>query len=238
MAEQPGLPTMSRVTRTRKEAQASYDRLSRWYDLFARSEVVYNRRGLEMLGVLEGETVLEIGFGTGQILLALAGQVGAGGRVVGIDLSYGMAREARERLQKCGPDASHSARTLFSLGDATRLPYPPAYFDAVFTAFTLELFDTPEIPCVLQEIYRVLRSNGRIGVVALSLPERPGKMVRLYEWFHRALPDWVDCRPIPVEALVRQNGFAVQQAVGGSMWGLPVEMVCGVKDSSFNSHLV
>jgi demethylmenaquinone methyltransferase/2-methoxy-6-polyprenyl-1,4-benzoquinol methylase len=220
---------MSRVTRTRQAARAAYDRLSRWYDLFAGSEEVYNRRGLEMLGVSASETVLEIGFGTGHSLLALAGQVGIGGRVIGIDLSYGMAREARERVRKSGLVASCEARVLLHQGDASRLPYPAEYFDAVFIAFTLELFDTPEIPRVLQEIYRVLRSSGRFNVVSLSLPERPGRMVRLYEWLHQALPAWVDCRPIPVAALVRQNGFTVRQAACDSMWGLPVEMVCGVK---------
>ncbi len=66
-------------------------------------------------------------------------------------------------------------------------------------------------------------------MVSLSLPEQPGRLVRLYEWFHRTLPGWIDCRPIPAAALVRQSGFAIRQDECGSMWGLPVEILCAVK---------
>ena len=175
---QPAQP-ISRVERSRQAARTAYDRLSGWYDLLAGSEQAFNRRALAMLEPRKGEGVIEIGFGTGHTLAALAGR---GCRVAGVDLSLGMARAARARLRKKG----YQANTLPCLGDGARLPYATGCFDVVFTAFTLELFDTPEIPVVLQEIWRVLRRGGRLGVVGLALPERPGRMVRVYEWFHRA----------------------------------------------------
>ena len=92
--------------------------------------------------------------GTGHSLAQLADAVGAEGKVFGIDLSEGMRARARERLLSCG--------------DATRLSYPDGSIDAVFMSFTLELFDTPEIPQVLAECKRVLRAGGRIGVVAIT----------------------------------------------------------------------
>ncbi len=175
-----------------------------------------------MLDVQPAEKALEIGFGTGRILQSLASHAS---RAVGIDLSYGMACVAHSRLAK------HNllSNVVLTLGDGLQLPYPGGFFDAVFASFTLELFDTQEIPLVLRETRRVLRAGGRLGVVSLSLPERPGIMVRIYEWFHMIMPGIVDCHPIPAASLLQQNGFAIRQVECKNMWGLPVEMVVAEK---------
>jgi demethylmenaquinone methyltransferase/2-methoxy-6-polyprenyl-1,4-benzoquinol methylase len=198
--------------------------LSKWYDLLAgSSERKFTEAGLQKLNVKEGEKVLEIGFGTGHSLLALAQRVGTTGKVYGVDLSEGMLQVASERLGKNGM----SSRVELQCGDATQLSFPDGFFDAVFMSFVLELFDTPELPLVMRECQRVLNRIGRIGIVALSKKESTA--VRLYEWFHTHFPAYVDCRPIFARQTVEEAGFRVTDAAEMRMWGLPVDIIIANK---------
>ncbi len=213
---------ISRVRRPKEQARYVYDRLSRWYDLIAGpGERRARDRGLRRLGARPGEVVLEVGFGTGHGLVALARSVGPSGRVFGVDLSPGMCRVASSRVRSAGL----SERVELLCGDGEALPFPAELFDAAFMSFTLELFDTPEIPRVLAECRRVLKSGGRLVVVALSQRERPGLMMRLYERAHRAFPAYFDCRPIYVEAALEEAGFQIVSVEGEALWGLPVAVV-------------
>ena len=221
--------TISRVMRSKQQAQKTYDRLSRWYDWIAGdSEAAFVRVGLNMLDIKPGEEVLEIGFGTGHGMVALAQQVGDRGKVCGIELSRGMLERTLARIKKMGL----AERVKLGLGDATNLPYAAHQFDAIFMSFTLELFDTPEIPVVLDECKRVLKDTGRLGVVAMAKTGKPGLMLRVYEWAHEHFPAYVDCRPIFVGEVLEQNGFRMTHSIRKMMWGLPVEMVSASKGNA------
>src|SRR3990172_6633125 len=149
--------SISRVNRSKEAARQSYNRLSRWYDLVAGStEKKYRDWGLEKLSAQPGEKVLEIGFGTGHCLVSLAKAVGPAGRVTGLDISDGMLAIARGRLQQEGL----AERVDLHLGDAAKLDFIEAdSLDGIFMSFTLELFDNPEIPGVLQECHRILKRS-------------------------------------------------------------------------------
>lgn len=217
---------MLRVPRTKGQARASYDKMSRSYDLFAGAfEKRLRNLALERLGVASGEAVLEVGFGTGHSLERIAKAVGEKGRVRGVDLSAGMLAVSRKRLDRAGL----SGRVELHCGDAAQLPYPDEEFDAVFMSFTLELFDTPEIPVVLGEIKRVLKPAGRLGVVSLSREDGISLMVRVYERLHRRLPQYIDCRPIYVERALQEAGFRISHGEKERLWGLPAKIAVGVK---------
>jgi demethylmenaquinone methyltransferase/2-methoxy-6-polyprenyl-1,4-benzoquinol methylase len=215
---------ISRVTRTKETAKASYDRLSRWYDLLAgTSEWKFVKVGLDLFAAEEGENILEIGYGTGKAIVKIADAVGDGGRVYGIDISEGMYRIASERVRAAG----HTARVELSCGDGVELPHEDHHFDGIFTSFTLELFDTPEIPIVLQECKRVLRPGGRLVVVSMAKKIESSLAVRLYEWAHEKIPSYVDCRPIYVSESISDAGFDIVECIEMQMWGLPVDVVDG-----------
>ena len=218
---------ISPVNRSKEAARASYNRLSRWYDLIAGStEKKYRDWGLEKLSAQPGEKILEIGFGTGHCLVALAKAVGPTGRVVGVDISDGMLAIARDRLQGEGLND----RADLHLGDAAKLDFIEAgSLDGIFMSFTLELFDNPEIPRVLRECHRILKPGGRVAVVSMTKTNPPGMAVRMYEWFHEQMPNYADCRPIFARQALEQSGFEVQDVSVTSMWGLPVEIVLGKK---------
>jgi demethylmenaquinone methyltransferase/2-methoxy-6-polyprenyl-1,4-benzoquinol methylase len=214
---------ISRITRTHAEARATYDRLSRWYDLLAAaSERKYVRIGLNLLAPQPGERTLEIGCGSGYAALKLARTAGDAVLVLALDLSTGMLARASARLAR---QAGVSSRPHLVCGDGLWLPLRSASLEAIFLSFTLELFDTPEMPCLLGECRRVLRTGGRLAVVALARQEPPGPAIRLYEFAHARFPRLVDCRPIYPSQSLMDSGFQVREVVRRAMWGLPVEIV-------------
>jgi len=225
----PDINTVLRVNRTKAQAKESYDKMSSYYDFFAGLfERKYRNLGLKRLNIARGETVLEIGFGTGHCLKQMAEAVGEEGRVYGIDISSGMLAVSQRRLEKAGL----WNRVKLTCDDAMKMPYADNQFDAVFSSFNLELFDSPEIPVVLAEIRRVLKFNGRLGVVSMSKAVGNSPFLKMYEWSHEKFPQYVDCRPIFVEQSIKDAGFEIQSRDRVSMLGLPGDIVIGTKPAT------
>ncbi len=223
------VPPVLPVPRTKEEAKRLYDRISRFYDfLTAAFERKYAEMALERLSIGERETILEIGFGSGHCLRQIAQSVGKSGKACGIDISTGMLKVTRRKLEK----AQLMDRAELYCGDAVSLPYDDNTFDAVFMSFTLELFDTPEIIKVLEEVKRVLKPGGRLGVVDASKEDGESKLLGLYEWVHKKWPKYVDCRPIYVEQSIKEVGYEIKSKEKVSLLGLPGEIVIAVNASS------
>ena len=216
------------VNRSRSQARLAYDRASGWSRFV---EEPFERRaravGLDLLLVQAGERVLELGCGAGGALVVLARAVGPTGRVVGLDLSPRMIRQAAARLRCAGL----SERAELMVADASSIPCADASFDAVFAAFTLELFDTPEIPFVLAECRRVLRPTGRVAVVSLSRAAPLQWPTRLYERLHDCFPVILDCRPIHAGLALEGAGFEHVRSKVIPLWGLRAEAVVAAQPS-------
>ena len=195
------------VSVSSEDVKESYGVISRFYAIV---EGIFEKgvrhKGLQLLAVTPGEVVLEIGIGAGYSLKEIANAVGENGRAYGIDITPQMLEITRKRLQKAGL----TGRMELYEGDARSMPYQDSKFDAVYMASTLELFDTPDIPRVLNEIKRVLKSSGRLAVASMSKEGREGSLfIRLYEWLHRKIPKYANCRPIYVEKSVKDAGYEI-----------------------------
>ncbi len=214
------------VSRTKEEAKQAYDRMSEFYDytlgLLGRK---YSKTALERLSVVEGETVLEIGFGTGHCLKWIAKLVGPAGKAYGIDISPAMIGKTKKRLEKDGS----ANRAELCCGDATCLPFGESAFDAVFMSFTLEVFDTPEIPRVLVQIKKVLKPDGRLGIVDMSKENGKSVFLKAYEWIHNKCPKYLGSRPIYAEQCLIDAGYQIKSKEKIRIFRLPAEIIVAIK---------
>ena len=214
------------VPRTKEEAKQAYDRLSKFYDytlgLLGRK---YSEMALERLSLVEGETVLEIGVGTGHCLKWIAGLVGPAGKACGIDISSSMIERTKKRLEK----EALANRAELCCAEATCLPFNEGAFDAVFMSFALEVIDTPEIPSVLARIKEVLKPGGRLGILDMSRENGKSVFLKLYEWMHNRCPKYLGSRPIYAEQCLIDAGYQIRSKERIRIFRLPAEIIVAIK---------
>jgi len=112
---------------------------------------------LEYSQVSAGQTVLDIGTGTGHLAIAAAQIIGDRGRVIGIDISAGMLEQAQSKVNALG-----LCNVEFQLVDAEALSSPIDYFDHILCANTFPWMENKE--ATLRLWYQFLKPGGRIGI--------------------------------------------------------------------------
>ena len=171
---------MSRASLEKKprEVASMFDGIARRYDLT--NDVIslgqdrrWRRLTIDAVGAAPGEKVLDLAAGTGTSSEPFAD---AGVRVVPCDFSIGMLEVGKARR----PDLS------FTAGDATRLPFADASFDAVTISFGLR--NVVDTVGALREMLRVTRPGGRIVVCEFSSPTWTPFRTVYQEYLMKALP--------------------------------------------------
>lgn len=171
------------------------------------------RRYFQHLDLRPGDNVLEVGCGTGDMLIALSELVEPGGRVVGVDASRAMIGEATRRA------AEARAKVEFFAGDAERLDLPSDQFDRTFVTSVLQHLEAPEK--AVAEMVRVTRPGGTIlinetdwdtQVVHASDIDLTRRILRFYS---DSVRNGLVARRIP--AMMSEHGLTDVRILSGSL---------------------
>jgi len=112
-----------------------------------------------------GGAALDVACGTGKLSASLAERVGPFGRTVGVDLSPAMVALATQTY-------GDLIQLSFRVGNALELPFAAGEFDAATIAFGLR--NLADFEAGFRELARVVRPNGRVVCLELSMPPQRG----------------------------------------------------------------
>jgi demethylmenaquinone methyltransferase/2-methoxy-6-polyprenyl-1,4-benzoquinol methylase len=129
---------------------------------------LWKRFTIELSGVKQGQRVLDLAGGTGDLATRFARMVGKDGLVVLSDINSSMLGEGRKRML----DDGHSGNVEYVQADAQQLPFPDNYFDCITIAFGLR--NVTDKDAALRSMYRVLKPGGRLLILEFSKPVTPG----------------------------------------------------------------
>jgi ubiquinone/menaquinone biosynthesis C-methylase UbiE len=136
----------------------------------------FREKLIGLAGLSPGESVLDVGCGTGSLAIAARRRVGTGGEVLGVDASPEMIARAASKAARAGVGVS------FRNAVAEALPFPDARFDVVLSTLMLHHLPRQARQQCAREIRRVLKPGGRALVVDFARsPDRQS----LLGHFHR-----------------------------------------------------
>lgn len=150
---------------------ALFQKIARHYDLVNDLQSLgmhrlWKREMVRQCKAAQGVTALDVCCGTGDITIRLSQ---AGAEVTGLDFSEAMLQIARQRKLRNSKKQTGGLGE-FIQGDALNLPFENASFDVVTIAYGLR--NLSDFEGGLKELWRVLRSGGRLAVLDLGKPEK------------------------------------------------------------------
>lgn len=168
-----------------------YDITANLYYLIGYPEWRYRRQAIAALGVEPGDTVVEVGCGTGLNFELLQNRIGPTGRLIGVDLTDAMLNEAHQRVEERGWQ-----NVTLVHSDALAYDFP-AGVDGVLSTFALSLI--PDCDVIIQRAAQALAPGGRLALLELQVPDNwPAWLVKVATLLLRPFAltgEWLDRRP-------------------------------------------
>ena len=152
-----------------------------------------------------GETVLDLGSGAGIDCFLAAPEVGAEGRVIGVDMTPAMIERARANAAR-----GNFSQVEFRLGEIEHLPVADASVDLVISNCVVNL--SPDKPQVFREAWRVLKPGGRLQISDLVLTRALSPEARKEVDLHVGCVAGASLRDDYVR-MIREAGFAEVEIV-------------------------
>ncbi len=116
--------------------------------------------------------VLDVACGTADFTIEIAQKVAPGSIVTGVDISEGMMAVGKEKIRRAGVSAE------LYVADCEALPYEAGTFDRISVGFGVRNFEHLDIG--LKEMSRVLKQDGKLVILELSVPSNP-----VIRWFYK-----------------------------------------------------
>lgn len=151
-----------------------YDRIVKLASLG--KEESFRKATIALAQLKPGETVLDVGCGTGSLALIAKEQVGPTGAVYGTDASAAMIEVARQKAAKAGADVT------FQVDLIENITFPDNQFDVVLSSLMMHHLPDDLKRAGLAEIYRVLKPDGRLLVVDIESSSN-GSLARKFSDF-------------------------------------------------------
>jgi ubiquinone/menaquinone biosynthesis C-methylase UbiE len=190
------LPKYSRepvdINRFNKRFQLYYNLIAKSYDWCVKTLPFWKRWLRSVLPFVKGENVLEVGFGTGYLLILLAEKY----TTTGIDLNEKMLEITKQNLQKANQHA------IVLRADATKMPFDNGSFETVVA--TMSFPAIADIENAVREIRRILKPNGRLLIVTVNYPQDKNRIGNLIIRFWKLSGEVVR----DVSTLLSQNQFS------------------------------
>ena len=156
-----------------------YDRLN--HILSLNIDKSWRRKAVkEIADTAEPLNILDEACGTCDFTIEIAKGAPQGSKVTGIDISEGMLQIGREKCRKEGITAE------LQTGDCEAMPYDEGTFDRIGVAFGVRNFEN--LPKGLTEMHRVLKSQGKLVILELSIPSNPIIRWSYKHYFLKILP--------------------------------------------------
>jgi SAM-dependent methyltransferase len=167
---------------------------------------------LARLNISPGQDVLDVATGTGNLALRAAA---AGAQVVGLDLTPELLETARRRA------AASDVTVDWIEGDAEELPFEDESFDCVLSAFGVQF--APRHAIVAQELARVCRTGGRVGLVNWTPTGQVGELLKIVGRYMPPAPDYASPPPLwgseeHVRELFANTALELEFARGRNPW--------------------